>query len=122
MSTLAHSFENVDDFKNPNRVKVVCGADGRAIYFSRAPIPYPRNTGLTEMPNPALLHLGMYAYTAKFLEDFSSLKAGTLEQIEKLEQLRALENGYRIQVGITGEMGFGVDTPEDAKRLETLLR
>lgn len=121
MATLAHPFETVEDFKNPNRVKVACGASGDALYFSRAPIPFPRSTGLEALPKHAYLHLGMYAYTAKLLEDFTKLPEGTLEHIEKLEQLRALENGYRIQVGITDEIGFGVDTPEDAAKLEELL-
>ncbi|MEM9026345.1 MAG: 3-deoxy-manno-octulosonate cytidylyltransferase, partial [Verrucomicrobiota bacterium] len=68
------------------------------------------------------LHLGMYAYTAEFLKAFTQLPQGTLENIEKLEQLRALENGYHIQVGITRTPGFGVDTAEDAIHLEQKLR
>ena len=121
MATLAHPFESVEDFKNANRVKVACGANGAALYFSRAPIPFPRTTGLESLPQHAYLHLGMYAYTAKLLEDFTKLPEGTLEQIEKLEQLRALENGYRIQVGIAHEIGFGVDTLGDAERLKAIL-
>lgn len=121
MATLAHPFKSVEDFHNPNRVKVVCSEKGRALYFSRAPIPYPREEP-DALPSDAFLHLGMYAYTSKFLKDFSALKPGALEQTEKLEQLRALENGFSIQVGITDELGFGVDTPEDADRLEVFLQ
>ncbi|MEM7673678.1 MAG: 3-deoxy-manno-octulosonate cytidylyltransferase [Verrucomicrobiota bacterium] len=122
MGTLAHRFENQEDFKNPNRVKVVTGIEGQALYFSRAPIPHPRETDLPENSENTLLHLGMYAYTAKFLKAFTQLPQGTLEKIEKLEQLRALENGYHIQVGITRTPGFGVDTNEDAILLEQKLK
>lgn len=122
MGTLAHRISNNEDFTNPNRVKVVCGASGQALYFSRSPIPHPRASGVTKTPSHAFLHLGMYAYTAEFLEAFQKLPTGTLEGIEKLEQLRALENGYNIQVGITSETGFGVDAPEDAISLERILK
>lgn len=121
MGTLAHSIIDRATFENPNRVKVVCGRDGEALYFSRAPIPWPRDGGSESMPPMAALHLGMYAYTKPFLEAFGQLPMGELEQVEKLEQLRALENGFKIRVGLTEDPGFGVDTPEDAARLEAML-
>ena len=108
-------------FENRNRVKVVCGRDGEALYFSRAPIPWPRDGGSESMPPMAALHLGMYAYTKPFLEAFGQLPMGELEQVEKLEQLRALENGFKIRVGLTEDPGFGVATPEDAARLAAML-
>lgn len=112
LATLATPFLNTADLNNPNKVKVVCAANGRALYFSRAPIPWDRD-GQGAGPAAALWHMGLYAYTAEFLATFSQLPQGTLEQIEKLEQLRALENGYTIGVGITAQSNIGIDTPED---------
>ena len=126
MATFATPFSCAEDFFNPNQVKVVLDEQGRALYFSRAPIPYPRDFG-AEAPaewfreNRVLRHLGLYAYTGEFLRKFTSLPPGRLEQIEKLEQLRALENGFRIAVGITGEPTIGVDVPEDAEKFERYL-
>ncbi|MGB0370922.1 MAG: 3-deoxy-manno-octulosonate cytidylyltransferase [Opitutales bacterium] len=122
MATLAHPFKRSEEFHNPNRVKVVRNTQGDALYFSRAPVPFPRDGNHETLPTNALLHLGMYAYTANFLDAFTKLPQGALEKTEKLEQLRALENGYRIQVGITEEIGFGVDSPQDAAALEKLLQ
>src|SRR5690606_16673699 len=109
-----------------NQVKVVMRRDGRALYFSRSRMPFPRDLGLTIMDdwvaaNPCRKHLGLYAYQAELLEKFASLPLGELEQIEKLEQLRVLENGYDIAVGLTDDPGIGVDTPEDAKKFESAL-
>lgn len=120
MATLARPFENAASFRDPNRVKVVCRADGQALYFSRAPIPLDRNGCAESLPDNALLHLGLYAYSADFLRRFVRWPEGRLEKLEKLEQLRALENGASIAVGITRDHGVGIDTPEDAKVFEKL--
>jgi 3-deoxy-manno-octulosonate cytidylyltransferase (CMP-KDO synthetase) len=126
MATLATRFTSAADFRNPNQVKVVCAADGRAMYFSRSPIPYPRD--LAGEPgdawvasNPCYKHLGLYAYKSALLEDFASLAPGRLEEIERLEQLRVIENGREIAVGFTDDPTIGVDTPEDARRFEEHL-
>jgi 3-deoxy-manno-octulosonate cytidylyltransferase (CMP-KDO synthetase) len=126
MATLAIPFTTAADFCNPNQVKVVCDDRGRALYFSRSPIPYPRDLkGQVDdawvRANPCLRHLGLYAYKAALLERFASLKPGRLERQEKLEQLRILENGYEIAVGLTDEPTIGVDTPEDAHKFEQAL-
>ncbi len=113
MSTLAIPFADEIDFQNPSKVKVVMGRDGNALYFSRAPIPWNRDRPGRLTEGAGLLHLGMYAYTSGFLDTFRSLEPGRLEQLEKLEQLRALENGYRIAVGVTDRPTIGIDTPED---------
>lgn len=126
LATLATRFARPEDFSNPNQVKVVLGEGGSALYFSRSPIPYPRDRGEAVdaawlARNACYKHLGLYAYHADFLERFTKLPAGRLEQIEKLEQLRALENGAAIAVGITDDPSVGVDTPEDAEKYERLL-
>ena len=126
MATLATGFEKRDDFLDPNQVKVVIDKDGKALYFSRSPIPHNRD-GFDSFgdawvaQNSIYRHLGIYAYRAEFLNTFCSLPPSRLESIEKLEQLRALENGYSIQVGITNESSIGIDTPADAERFEALL-
>jgi 3-deoxy-manno-octulosonate cytidylyltransferase (CMP-KDO synthetase) len=126
MATLATPFRTAADFANPNQVKTVLRNDGRALYFSRSPMPYPRD--LSGRPDdaavaasPCLRHLGLYAYKADLLERFARLPAGRLEQIERLEQLRVLENGYDIAVGVTHDPTIGVDTPEDAEKFEAVL-
>ncbi|MCG8527575.1 MAG: 3-deoxy-manno-octulosonate cytidylyltransferase [Opitutales bacterium] len=126
LATLAHRFEKAEDFYNPNQVKVVMGNNEEALYFSRSPMPYHRdNSGEIDdewlKNNSAYRHLGLYAYTSSFLEKFPKLPASKLEQIEKLEQLRALENGFRIAVGITHQPSIGIDTAEDAANFEKLL-
>jgi 3-deoxy-manno-octulosonate cytidylyltransferase (CMP-KDO synthetase) len=126
MATLATRFKRIVDFYNPNQVKVVVRADGRALYFSRSRLPFSRDLGLTIddawlAANPCYKHLGLYAYHAELLEKFAKLPPGRYEQIEKLEQLRVLENGYDIMVGVTQDPSLGVDTPEDAKRFEQVL-
>ncbi|HVT73868.1 MAG TPA: 3-deoxy-manno-octulosonate cytidylyltransferase [Lacunisphaera sp.] len=126
MATLATPFKRVVDFYNPNQVKVVMSQTGRALYFSRSRMPFSRDLGLTiddawVAANPCFKHLGLYAYQADFLEKFVALPPGRLEQIEKLEQLRALENGYPIAIEVTNDPGVGVDTPEDARKFEQLL-
>ena len=126
MATLAAPFKRVVDFYDANQVKVVVRRDGRALYFSRSRMPFPRDLGLTieddwVESHPCRKHLGLYAYRSELLEQFAGLPAGELEQIEKLEQLRVLENGMDIAVGITDEVGIGVDTPADAVKFEAVL-
>jgi 3-deoxy-manno-octulosonate cytidylyltransferase (CMP-KDO synthetase) len=126
MATLCTPFKRVVDFYNANQVKVVMTSTGRAMYFSRSRMPYSRDLGLTiddawVAANPCYKHLGLYAYKADFLEQFVRMAPGRLEQIEKLEQLRALEAGYPIAIEVTEDPTIGVDTPEDAKKFEALL-
>ena len=126
MATLATPFRRAADFLNPNQVKVVVRRDGRALLFSRSPLPYVRDRGgavddAWVAAHPCYKHLGLYAYRADLLERFASLPPGRYEQIEKLEQLRVLENGYDIMVGLTEDPTIGGDTPEDAKRFEEAL-
>lgn len=122
MSTAAHTLASVAEFHNPNVVKVVLDAQHLALYFSRAPIAYPRDTP-DQLPNPApLRHIGIYAYRASFLRLFPKLAQAPLERTESLEQLRALWHGHRIAVHITEHApGPGVDTPEDLERVRRLM-
>ena len=126
IATLAVPFVRPQDFANPNQVKVVRDREGYALYFSRSPMPFARdNSGEVNAAwlaqNRCYRHLGLYAYEADFLSAFSSLEPGLLEQIEKLEQLRAMEHGYRIHVGITDQATIGIDTPEDIAEFEACL-
>ena len=126
MATLATPFKRVVDFYDANQVKVVVRRDGRALYFSRSRMPFPRDLGLTieddwVQSHPCRKHLGLYAYKADLLAKFATLPPGELEQIEKLEQLRVLENGYDIAVGLTDEPSIGIDTAADAVKFETLM-
>lgn len=126
MATLCTPFKRVVDFYNSNQVKVVMSKAGRALYFSRSRMPYSRDLGLTVddawvAANPCFKHLGLYAYQADFLEKFVAMPPGRLEQIEKLEQLRVLENGYPIAIGVTDDPAIGVDTLEDVVRFKQTL-
>ena len=126
MSTAAHAIDSPAEMANANVVKVVLDAAGRALYFSRAPIPWARDArarGLDALPNPApLRHIGIYGYHAGFLRRFPSLAASPLEAIEALEQLRVLWHGERIAVHVSDTRpGPGVDTPEDLVRVRALL-
>ena len=109
MATLATPLSG-DEADDPNKVKVVTRADGRALYFSRARIPFDRDSGRQAR---YLLHLGIYAYRVAFLKQYASLPPTPAEQAEKLEQLRALESGFDIAVGVTDYHGRGIDTPDD---------
>jgi 3-deoxy-manno-octulosonate cytidylyltransferase (CMP-KDO synthetase) len=109
MATLACPYPANESPANPNLVKVVTDRAGRAIYFSRSPIPFVREPGIKA---DYLLHRGLYAYRREFLLAYPKLAPGRLEQLEKLEQLRALEHGYQIAVGIVGPGPAGIDTPE----------
>ena len=126
MSTAAHPISSVEEFTNPNVVKVVLQADGVALTFSRAPIPWWRDgfaQGVTALPEPRpLRHIGIYGYRAGFLRAFPRLAQAPVEQCEALEQMRALWHGHRIAVHVTDEApGAGVDTPEDLARVRTLF-
>ena len=125
MSTAAHAIEELADYTNPNVVKVVLDAANRALYFSRAPLPWWRDghaQGITALPQPApLRHIGLYAYRAGFLRGFSALSASPLEQTESLEQLRVLWHGHRIAVHVSQHAPVpGVDTPQDLERARAL--
>ena len=126
MSTAAHPITSAAELDNPNVVKVVLDAAGRALYFSRAPIPWWRDgraAGTAQIQSPApLRHVGLYGYRAGFLRRFPTLPPAPIEQLESLEQLRVLWHGERIAVHITDHApGPGVDTPEDLARVRTLL-
>ncbi|MGA9164552.1 MAG: 3-deoxy-manno-octulosonate cytidylyltransferase [Thiobacillus sp.] len=126
MATLAHPIHDHADFINPNVVKVVTDEAGYALYFSRAPIPWPRDAFAMQRTMPhelgALRHIGLYAYRAGFLRTYASLAASPLERFEMLEQLRVLWHGYRISLGITPTAPApGVDTPEDLARVRALF-
>jgi len=114
MATLATPIIDEAQWRNPSVVKVVCSANGDALYFSRSPIPHPRDAA--GVPPDALRHIGVYGYRRDFLLKFASLEPGILERIEKLEQLRALERGYRIKVVASVAPSLEVDTPEDLER------
>ena len=126
MSTAAHAIDTMEEFVNPNVVKVVLDAANNALYFSRAPIPWWRDAraaGRDAVPSPApLRHIGLYAYHAGFLRRFPSLPPSPLEGIEALEQLRVLWHGERIVVHVSDvRPGPGVDTPEDLARVRALF-
>jgi 3-deoxy-manno-octulosonate cytidylyltransferase (CMP-KDO synthetase) len=126
MATLAHPIHDHADFINPNVVKVVADENGYALYFSRAPIPWPRDAFATQAAMPhelgALRHIGLYAYRAGFLRTYAGLASSALERHEMLEQLRVLWHGYRISLGISPTAPApGVDTPEDLERVRRLF-
>ncbi|MFO7541636.1 MAG: 3-deoxy-manno-octulosonate cytidylyltransferase [Thiobacillus sp.] len=126
MATLAHPIHDHADFINPNVVKVVADEAGYALYFSRAPIPWPRDAFMAEQAMPhelgALRHIGLYAYRVGFLRTYASLTRSPLERYEMLEQLRVLWHGHRISLGITPiAPAPGVDTAEDLARVRRLF-
>jgi len=119
MGTLKKQITDPTDIVNTNVVKVVTNLLGDAIYFSRCPIPYERD-GRAGVPI-YFKHVGLYVYRREFLLRYPDLSVGPLEQAERLEQLRALENGYRIRVAATDYESLGVDTPEDLERVNQLF-
>jgi 3-deoxy-manno-octulosonate cytidylyltransferase (CMP-KDO synthetase) len=126
MATLAARIDDVDELFDPNVVKLVRTARGEAMYFSRAPIPWHRDAFAASRERmPAgewLRHIGIYGYSAGFLQRFAALPPGQLERTESLEQLRVMEAGYRIAVALTPEQfPPGIDTPEDLARAEARL-
>lgn len=127
MSTAAHPLHDAAEWRNPNVVKVITDAQGLALYFSRAPIPWWRDgtqgdqAALPAEP-AALRHVGLYAYRADFLRVFPRLEPAPVERCESLEQLRALWHGHRIAVHVTDQRpGPGVDTPDDLARVQALF-
>ncbi len=116
MATLKKKIVDPREVADPNVVKVVTDRAGDAIYFSRCPIPYHRDT-----PAGYFKHIGMYLYQRDFLLGYSALPVGPLERAERLEQLRALENGLKIRVVETDYESVGVDTPEDLERVANLF-
>ena len=119
MATLKYRITDKKEIENINIVKVVTDNAGFALYFSRHPIPFYRDKGSSEV---YYKHLGLYAFRKGFLEKFSRLPVGRLEAAEKLEQLRALEHGFKIKVVETASDSIEVDTPEDIKRAEDLIK
>ena len=126
MATLAAPIDDVATLRDPNAVKLVRAASGDALYFSRAPIPWPRDAfahDAAAMPQGGhwLRHIGIYAYRAAALRDFAAMPPGVLERLESLEQLRALEAGWRIAVALApSPFPPGVDTPEDLQRAQRI--
>ncbi len=118
MATLATPITCTAILNDPSCTKVVCASDGRALYFSRCPIPFVRDGAVAPGMEaaPWLLHLGIYAYRREFLLKLAALPPSPLEQLEKLEQLRALEAGARLQVAIVDEPSVGIDTSDDYAR------
>jgi len=123
MATLKKRIEDPREVQDPNVVKVVTDRQGDAIYFSRSPIPYLRGDGAAagETRGAYYKHLGMYVYRREFLIGYPALDVGPLERAERLEQLRALENGHRIRVVETECESVGIDTPEDLERVSRLF-
>lgn len=121
MGTLMRRIENPEDIPNPNVVKVVPDLRGRAIYFSRLPIPYVRDEREGSQALTRFKHIGLYVYRRELLLSYSDLPVGPLEQAERLEQLRAIENGYAIRVVETEYDSLGVDTPADLQRVSKLF-
>jgi 3-deoxy-manno-octulosonate cytidylyltransferase (CMP-KDO synthetase) len=119
MGTLKRKIENPEELHNPNVVKVVTDRSGLAIYFSRHPIPYVREGDAVKSDH--FKHIGLYVYRREFLMQYPDLPIGPLEQAERLEQLRALENGHKIRVVETEYESLGVDTPEDWKKVAELF-
>jgi 3-deoxy-manno-octulosonate cytidylyltransferase (CMP-KDO synthetase) len=124
MATLAVPITSAEQWQNPNCVKVVCDAAGRALYFSRSPIPFVRDGEPDFAARPArfLQHLGLYAYRRAFLLQLARLPQHPLEETEKLEQLRVLALGQRIHVGVVAHAGCGVDTFDDYQHFVRLYR
>ena len=123
IGTLGKLFENMEAVENPNSPKIVTDNRGFALYFSRSVIPYIRGIERNDWfgQYPFLKHLGIYAYRREVLAEVTRLPQSSLEKAESLEQLRWLQNGYRIRVGLTDVETIGIDTPEDLQRAEQFL-
>ena len=123
IATLGKPFESIEATENPNSPKIVVDNRGFALYFSRSIIPFVRGVDRQEWLDhyPFLKHLGLYAYRTEVLREVTRLPQSSLEKAESLEQLRWLENGYRIRVGQTDQETVGIDTPEDLERAEKYL-
>ena len=137
MATLCSPIIDEEEYTNPNTVKVVLDKSGFALYFSRSPIPYfsvhssrftvhsnsqsPTQNSKLKTQNCIYKHIGIYAFSRSFLEKYVTMEKSPLEETESLEQLRVLENGYKIKVLITDYNGFGIDTEEDLKRAQSLF-
>ena len=123
IGTLGKLFESIEAIENPNSPKIVVDNRGFALYFSRSVIPFIRGKEHSEWfgEYPFLKHLGIYAYRREVLAEVTQLPQSSLEKAESLEQLRWLQNGYRIRVGITDVETVGIDTPEDLQRAEAFL-
>lgn len=124
IGTLGKRFDKMDAVTNPNSPKIVCDRKGFALYFSRSVIPFVRGQEQAAWLDhyPYLKHLGLYAYRREVLREVTQLPQSPLELAESLEQLRWLENGYRIRVGLTDVETVGIDTPEDLRRAEEFLK
>jgi 3-deoxy-manno-octulosonate cytidylyltransferase (CMP-KDO synthetase) len=124
VATLATPITSLETWQDPNCVKVVCDTAGRALYFSRAPVPFVRDgrPDLAAEPPRFLQHLGLYAYRRDFLLRLTELPPEPLEEFEKLEQLRVLAHGYRIRVGLVRHAAAGVDTRADYERFVEIYR
>ncbi len=132
MSTLMTKIEEVTDWLNPNVVKVAVDQKGHALYFSRSPIPFPRDLNIERLLSArsggkrivlkrVFKHIGVYVYRREFLLRLTKMKPTPLEELEKLEQLRVLENGYRIKITAVNYEPFSVDTPEDLQKVIVFL-
>ena len=126
MATLATPFTGPEAFYNPNAVKVVRSLNGNALYFSRSPIPYTRSlkgevSADRLLKNHCYKHIGLYGYSAQFLRSIAKMHRGQLEALESLEQLRILENGHSIYVGLSNEETIGIDTIEDIENFKAYL-
>lgn len=123
IATLVKKIESSEELFNPNRPKVILDEQDNALYFSRSPIPYVRDSEKADWlrENTFWAHIGMYAYRKDILRQITRLNPGKLEQTEALEQLRWLGNGYRIKTAVTQFRGIGIDTPEDLSAAEAWL-
>ncbi|MGB4204495.1 MAG: 3-deoxy-manno-octulosonate cytidylyltransferase [Bacteroidales bacterium] len=121
IATLKKQINNEADIADPNCVKIVCDIHGQALYFSRSPIPYIRDAG-EQMLKPGLFfrHIGLYAYRSDILRSICQLRPSSLEMAEKLEQLRWLENGYKIRVGTSDYENISIDTPDDLLKVTNI--
>ncbi|MCR5678985.1 MAG: 3-deoxy-manno-octulosonate cytidylyltransferase [Prevotella sp.] len=124
IGTIGKPFDTMEAVENPNSPKIVCDVRGYALYFSRSVIPYIRGKERSQWLQhfPFLKHLGLYAYRREVLAEITKLPQSPLELAESLEQLRWLQNGYRIKVGLTDVETVGIDTPEDLEKAEAFLK